>query len=85
MRVLAIQVSSVAEKLVGLDEVRLVTTTVGNYSLIVAVWLRRIEDITLLERHLRLPFAEIADLSIVLRTPNHMGIKLDSSGRRIVT
>ncbi|WP_115790209.1 Lrp/AsnC family transcriptional regulator [Arthrobacter silvisoli] len=86
MRVPATQVGSVAGKLVGLDEVRLVTTTVGNYSLVVAVWLRRIEDITLLERHLgeRLPFAEIVDRSIVLRTPKHLGIRLDASGRRIV-
>lgn len=86
MRVPAIQVGSVARKLVGLDEVRLVTTTVGQYSLIVAVWLRRIEDITLLERHLgeRLPSAEILDRSIVLRTPKHLGIRLDASGRRIV-
>lgn len=85
MRVPATQVGSVAGKLVGLDEVRLVTTTVGNYSLVVAVWLRRIEDITLLERHLgeRLPFAEIVDRSIVLRTPKHLGIRLDASGRRI--
>jgi DNA-binding Lrp family transcriptional regulator len=86
MRVPATQVGSVAGKLVGLDEVRLVTTTVGNYSLVVAVWLRRIEDITLLERHLgeRLPFAEIVDRSIVLRTPKHLGIRLDASGRRAV-
>ena len=85
MRVPATHVGSVAGKLVGLDEVRLVTTTVGNYSLVVAVWLRRIEDITLLERHLgeRLPFAEIVDRSIVLRTPKHLGIRLDASGRRI--
>lgn len=87
MRVPATQLGSVAEKLVGLDEVRLVTTTVGNYSLVVAVWLRRIEDIMLLERHLgeRLPFAEVVDRSIVLRTPKHLGIRLDASGRRIVT
>jgi DNA-binding Lrp family transcriptional regulator len=87
MRVPATQVGSVAEKLVGLDEVRLVTTTVGSYSLVVAVWLRRIEDITLLERHLgeRLPFAEVVDRSIVLRTPKHLGIRLDASGRRIVS
>jgi DNA-binding Lrp family transcriptional regulator len=86
MRVPATQVGSVADKLVGLDEVRLVSTTVGNYSLIVAVWLRRVDDITLLERHLgeRLPFAEVADRSIVLRTPKHLGIRLDASGRRIV-
>lgn len=87
MRAPATQVGSVAGKLVGLDEVRLVTTTVGSYSLVVAVWLRRIEDITLLERHLgeRLPFAEIVDRSIVLRTPKHLGIRLDASGRRIVS
>lgn len=86
MRVPATQLGSVAEKLVGLDEVRLVTTTVGNYSLVVAVWLRRIGDIILLERHLgeRLPFAEVVDRSIVLRTPKHLGIRLDASGRRII-
>lgn len=85
MRVPPTEVGSVARKLVGLDEVRLVTTTVGSYSLVVAVWLRRIEDITRLERHLgeRLPFAEILDRSIVLRTPKHLGIRLDDSGLRI--
>ncbi|WP_285727678.1 Lrp/AsnC family transcriptional regulator [Psychromicrobium xiongbiense] len=80
----ASRVSEVAGNLRGLEEVRLITTTAGQYSLVMAVWLRRMEDITRLERHIaeRLPFAEIADRSVVLRTPRHLGINLEPSGRR---
>lgn len=85
LRVPATMVESVAEKLVGLHEVRLVATTGGLYSILMLVWLRRVEDMTPLERQLgeRLPFAEILDRCIVLRTPKHMGNRLTSDGRRI--
>jgi len=85
LRVPATMVESVAGKLVGLDEVRLVTTTGGLYSIVMVVWLRRVEDMTVLERQLveRLPFAEIMDRCIVLRTPKHMGNRLTPDGRRI--
>ncbi|MGO4144437.1 Lrp/AsnC family transcriptional regulator [Paenarthrobacter sp. YAF11_1] len=84
MRVPATKVEVVARRLSGLEEVRLVTTTGGMYSIIMSVWLRRVEDMTVLERQLgeRLPFAEIMDRSIVLRTPKHMGHRLDPSGKR---
>ncbi|MFJ6534798.1 Lrp/AsnC family transcriptional regulator [Paenarthrobacter sp. NPDC091711] len=85
LRVPATKVESVAEKLVGLNEVRLVATTGGLYSILMLVWLRRVEDMTVLERQLgeRLPFAEIMDRCIVLRTPKHMGNRLTPDGRRI--
>ncbi len=84
MRVPATKVEAVAGRLTGLEEVRLVTTTGGMYSILMAVWLRRIEDMTVLERQLgeRLPFAEIMDRSIVLRTPKHVGHRLDPTGKR---
>ena len=84
MRVPATKVEVVARRLSTLEEVRMVTTTGGMYSIIMTVWLRRVEDMTLLERQLgeRLPFAEIMDRSIVLRTPKHMGHRLDPSGKR---
>ncbi|WP_284974615.1 Lrp/AsnC family transcriptional regulator [Arthrobacter sp. efr-133-TYG-104] len=86
LRVPATHVEDVAGKLTGLNEVRLVATTAGMYSILMTVWLRRVEDMTVLERQLgeRLPFAEIMDRSIVLRTPKHMGIRLTTDGRRVV-
>ncbi|MFW0775275.1 Lrp/AsnC ligand binding domain-containing protein [Paenarthrobacter nitroguajacolicus] len=85
LRVPATMVESVAGKLVGLQEVRLVATTGGLYSILMLVWLRRVEDMTVLERQLgeRLPFAEILDRCIVLRTPKHMGNRLSLDGRLI--
>ncbi|MEQ4565650.1 Lrp/AsnC family transcriptional regulator [Paenarthrobacter sp. CAP02] len=85
LRVPVTQVEAVAGRLVGLQEVRFVATTAGLYSILMMVWLRRIEDMTVLERQLgeRLPFAEIMDRSIVLRTPKHMGKRLTTDGRRI--
>ncbi|SEJ05641.1 DNA-binding transcriptional regulator, Lrp family [Arthrobacter sp. yr096] len=86
LRVPATEVEHVAAKLVGLEEMRLVATTGGLYSILMNVWLRRVEDMTVLERQLgeRLPFAEIMDRSLVLRTPKHMGQRLTPDGRRIV-
>ncbi len=85
LRVPATMVESVAGKLVGLHEVRLVATTGGLYSIVMVVWLRGVEDMTVLEKQLgeRLPFAEIMDRCIVLRTPKHMGNRLTPDGRRI--
>lgn len=86
LRVPVTQVEAVAGRLVGLQEVRLVTTTAGHYSILMLVWLRRVEDMTLLERQLgeRLPFAEIMDRSIVWRTPKHMGKRLTPDGRLLM-
>jgi DNA-binding Lrp family transcriptional regulator len=86
LRVPATQVEAVAARLVGLGEVRLVVTTGGLYSIVMSVWLRRLEDMTILERQLgeRLPMVEIMDRSVVLRTPKHVGVRLDPSGRRII-
>lgn len=82
----ASKVDSVAASLAGLDEARLVVTTGGTHPIAMAVWLRGAEDMAVLERQLgqQLPYVEIADRSIVLRTPKHMGKRLDTDGRRIV-
>ena len=86
LRVPATQTEAVAGRLVGLGEVRLVATTGGLYSIVMSVWLRRLDDMTILERQLgeKLPMVEIMDRSVVLRTPKHVGIRLDPSGRRII-
>ncbi|MFJ4171703.1 Lrp/AsnC family transcriptional regulator [Paenarthrobacter sp. NPDC089714] len=86
MRVPTTKVESVAVSLAGLDEVRLVVTTGGLYSLVMSVWLRKVEDMTRLEKQLgqRFPDVEIVDRSIVLRTPKHVGKRLAPDGRRIV-
>ncbi|MFF1830770.1 Lrp/AsnC ligand binding domain-containing protein [Paenarthrobacter sp. NPDC058040] len=86
MRMPATKVEVVATSLAGLDETRLVVITGGIYSLMTLVWLRRVEDMAVLERQLgeRMPYVEIADRSIVLRTPKHMGKRLEPDGRRLV-
>lgn len=86
MRAPAAKVEAVAASLAGLDEARLVVTTGSVYSLVLAVWLRRVEDMAVLERQLnqRFPFVDIVDRSIVLRSPKHVGKRLDPDGRRIV-
>jgi DNA-binding Lrp family transcriptional regulator len=82
----ASKVDIVAASLAGLNEARLVVTTGGTHSIAMAVWLRGVEDMAVLERQLgeQLPYVEIADRSIVLRTPKHMGKRLDTDGRRII-
>lgn len=86
LRVPPAKVDGVAAGLARLDVARLVATTGGQYSLVLSVWLRRVEDMAALERQLgeRLPYVEIEDRSIVLRTPKHMGKRLYPDGRRIV-
>ncbi|UXM93259.1 Lrp/AsnC family transcriptional regulator [Paenarthrobacter sp. JL.01a] len=86
LRVPPAKIAAVAAALAGLDAARLVATTGGQYSLLLSVWLRRVEDMAALERQLgeRLPSVEIGDRSIVLRTPKHMGKRLYPDGRRIV-
>ncbi|MFC8040540.1 Lrp/AsnC ligand binding domain-containing protein [Paenarthrobacter sp. NPDC057355] len=86
LRVPPAKVDSVAAGLAGLDVARFVATTGGQYSLVLSVRLRRVEDMAVLERQLgeRLPSVEIGDRSIVLRTPKHMGKRLYPDGRRIV-
>lgn len=86
VRAPAAKVEIVAARLAGLQEARLVVTTAGSHSIVILVWLRRIEDMSVLERQLgeRLPAAEITDRSVVLRTPKHVGKRLRPDGRRLI-
>lgn len=83
LRVPAAMVARVGPQLGRMDEVRLVVTTVGEYNVIVAVWLRTLQDVGRLEAIIeeRLPGVTIADRSVVLRTTKHLGHHLDDRGR----
>lgn len=83
LRVPAAMVARVGPQLGRMDEVRLVVTTVGEYNVIVAVWLRTLQDVGRLEAVVeeRLPGVTIADRSVVLRTTKHLGHLLDAGGR----
>lgn len=83
LRVPAAMVARVGPQLGRMDEVRLVVTTVGEYNVVVAVWLRTLQDVGRLEAIIeeRLPGVTIADRSVVLRTTKHLGHLLDPHGR----
>lgn len=83
LRVPAAMVARVGPQLGRMDEVRLVVTTVGEYNVVVAVWLRTLQDVGRLEAIIeeRLPGVTIADRSVVLRTTKHLGHLLDPRGR----
>ncbi|WP_454050173.1 Lrp/AsnC family transcriptional regulator [Cellulomonas sp. Marseille-Q8402] len=83
LRVPAAMVSRVGPQLGRMDEVRLVVTTVGEYNVVVAVWLRTLQDVGRLEAIIeeRLPGVTIADRSVVLRSTKHLGHLLDPTGR----
>jgi DNA-binding Lrp family transcriptional regulator len=82
LRVPAAMVARVGPQLGRMDEVRLVVTTVGEYNVIVAVWLRTLQDVGRLEAIVeeRLPGVTIADRSVVLRSTKHLGHLLDEHG-----
>jgi len=75
-------VGRVGQQLGRLDEVRLVVNTVGGCNIIMAVWLRTLNDVAHLEAILeeKLPGVVIADRSVVLRTYKHLGHLLDARG-----
>ncbi len=83
LRVPAAMVERIGSQLGRMDEVRLVVNTVGEYNVIMAVWLRTLQDVSRLEAMIeeRLPGASIADRSVVLRTVKHLGHILDRDGR----
>jgi DNA-binding Lrp family transcriptional regulator len=83
LRVPASMVASVGPQLGRMEEVRLVVTTVGEYNVIMAVWLRTLQDVNRLEAIIeeRLPGVTIADRSVVLRTVKHLGHFLDQHGQ----
>jgi DNA-binding Lrp family transcriptional regulator len=82
LRVPAAMVAQVGPQLRRLEEVRLVATAVGEYNVIMAVWLRTLQDVGRLEAIIeeRLPGVSIADRSVVLRTVKHLGHLLDARG-----
>ncbi|WP_348789890.1 Lrp/AsnC ligand binding domain-containing protein [Leifsonia sp. NPDC080035] len=83
LRVPAAMVASVGPQLGRMEEVRLVVTTVGEFNVIMAVWLRTLQDVNRLEAVIeeRLPGVTIADRSVVLRTVKHLGHFLDERGQ----
>lgn len=82
LRVPAPLVTKVGPALSRIEEVRLVVNAVGQYNVIMAVWLRTLADIGRLEAMIeeRLPGVTIADRSLVLRTIKHLGHLLDERG-----
>ena len=82
LRVPSAMVAQIGPLLTRLDEVRLVVNTVGQYNVIMAVWLRTLQDVGRLEAIIedRLPGVTIVDRSVVLRTVKHMGHFLDAGG-----
>jgi hypothetical protein len=76
-------VAAVGPQLGRMEEVRLVVTAVGEYNVIMAVWLRTLQDVNRLEAVIesRLPGVTIADRSVVLRTVKHLGHILDERGQ----
>lgn len=83
LRVPANQVDIVSRKLAGLDEVRLVTSTLGRHNVIMTVWLHDLDDVHRLEAAIesRLPGVSIEDRSLTLRRAKVVGRLLDNEGR----
>ncbi|MFK4762981.1 Lrp/AsnC family transcriptional regulator [Microbacterium sp. ZW T5_45] len=83
LKVPAAMVARIGTQLGRMEEVRLVVNTVGEYNVIMAVWLRTLQDVSRLEATIeeRLPGVTIADRSVVLRTMKHLGHLLDRHGR----
>lgn len=83
LRVPAAMASRIGAQLGRIEEVRLVANTVGEYNVIMAVWLRTLQDVGRMEAILeeRLPGVSIADRSVVLRTTKHLGHMLQPDGR----
>jgi len=83
LRVPAAMASRIGAQLGRVEEVRLVANTVGEYNVIMAVWLRTLQDVRRMEAIIeeRLPGVSIADRSVVLRTTKHLGHLLHADGR----
>jgi DNA-binding Lrp family transcriptional regulator len=83
LRVPAAMVTHIGAQLGRMEEVRLVVNTVGEYNVIMAVWLRTLQDVGRVEAIIedRLPGVSIADRSVVLRTTKHLGHLLRADGR----
>lgn len=83
LRVPAAMAARMGAQLGRIEEVRLVANTVGEYNVIMAVWLRTLQDVGRMEAIIeeRLPGVSIADRSVVLRTTKHLGHLLHADGR----
>lgn len=83
LRVPAAMAARIGAQLGRIEEVRLVANTVGEYNVIMAVWLRTLQDVGRMEAIIeeRLPGVSIADRSVVLRTTKHLGHLLHPDGR----
>ncbi|MFV9455085.1 Lrp/AsnC family transcriptional regulator [Rhodococcus sp. NM-2] len=73
----------VLDRLATLSDVRLLAPTIGPYSIIMAMWLRNLDEVrkleTVIEQHC--PDVIIEDRSLVLRTPKHLGRRLTATGQ----
>jgi DNA-binding Lrp family transcriptional regulator len=69
--------------LAQVPEIRLAALCASRYNLILAVWLRSVQDVQAFEVALAraLPGAVIADRSVVVRVAKHLGHVLDEDGR----
>lgn len=82
LRVPASKLDGVAARLQHLDELRLVSHTVGPYDLIMGVWLKSLAEVQRLEQHLEIKLTGVstADRSVVLRSIKQLGQILDERG-----
>lgn len=69
--------------LAQVPEIRLAALCASRYNLVLAVWLRSVQDVQSFEVALSraLPGAVIADRSVVVRIAKHLGHVLDDDGR----
>ncbi|MGW4479288.1 Lrp/AsnC family transcriptional regulator [Rhodococcus triatomae] len=83
MQVPAPLVERLRTSLRRIEEVRLAVLVASEYNLIMAVWLRTMNDVHRFELLLEklLPGARVADRSVVMRIGKHLGHILDERGR----
>ena len=83
LRVPASKLDGVTARLPHLDELRIVSHTVGPYDLIMGVWLKSLSEVQRLEQHLEVKLSGVstADRSVVLRSVKQLGQILDERGR----
>ncbi|GAA4474078.1 Lrp/AsnC family transcriptional regulator [Rhodococcus olei] len=76
------ELDDVAAALLPIPEVRAVVSTAGPHNLLVAAWLRRLEDVQRLEAQItrRLSAVTITDRSLVIRPYKLLGRLLDPHG-----
>jgi DNA-binding Lrp family transcriptional regulator len=77
------EVGRTVKAIATLPELRLCASTTGRTNLMITVWVRSLADVLRLEHLLgeRLPWLDVVDTSINLRTAKRMGWLLDAEGR----